>query len=159
MSETNQPSTEEKPPVFHIQRIYMKDMSFETPKTPHIFQQDWTPDVQLEVTSDHTVLSNNAYEVVLRLTVTAKMAEEVAFLCEIQQAGIFTIEGIPDQNMESTLGAYCPNILYPYARESVSSLVLRGSFPQLNLGPINFDALLVAKKQKLAKQAAEAEQA
>ncbi len=159
MSEVNQPSTEEKPPVFHIQRIYMKDMSFETPKTPHIFQQDWTPDVQLEVTSDHTVLSGNAYEVVLRLTVTAKMAEEVAFLCEIQQAGIFTIEGIPDQNMESTLGAYCPNILYPYARESVSNLVLRGSFPQLNLGPINFDALLVAKKQKLAKQAAEAEQA
>ena len=159
MSETNQPSTEEKAPVFHIQRIYMKDMSFETPKTPHIFQQDWTPDVQLEVTSDHTVLSDNAYEVVLRLTVTAKMAEEVAFLCEIQQAGIFTIEGIPDQNMENTLGAYCPNILYPYARESVSSLVLRGSFPQLNLGPINFDALFTAKKQKQAQQTAEVQQA
>ena len=153
---------QETAPVFHIQRIYMKDMSFETPKTPQIFQDDWKPSVSLEVTSDHALLTSTTYEVVSRLTVTAKMKDEIAFICEIQQAGIFTIEGIPEAGMEGTLGSYCPNILYPYARESVSALVMRGSFPQLNLGPINFDALLAAKKKKqeeIADQAEKAEEA
>lgn len=141
--------------VFQVQRVYTKDISFEAPNAPQIFQKEWQPEIKLDLDSGSAQLADDIYEVVLRVTVTATMSEEVAFLCEVQQAGIFTISGIDDPNqMAHCLGAYCPNILFPYARECVTNLVSRGTFPQLNLAPVNFDALFM---NYLQQQAAEAQ--
>uniref|UniRef100_A0A3B0MKU9 Protein-export protein SecB n=1 Tax=Arsenophonus endosymbiont of Trialeurodes vaporariorum TaxID=235567 RepID=A0A3B0MKU9_9GAMM len=129
--------------VFQIQRIYTKDISFETPSAPNIFQQEWQPEVKLDLDTSSSQLAERVYEVILRVTVTASVAEETAFLCEVQQAGIFSINGIEESQMAHCLGAYCPNILFPYARECITNLVSRGTFPQLNLAPVNFDALFM----------------
>ncbi|HGJ5863195.1 MAG TPA: protein-export chaperone SecB [Arsenophonus nasoniae] len=129
--------------VFQIQRIYTKDISFETPSAPNIFQQEWQPEVKLDLDTSSSELAEHVYEVILRVTVTATVADETAFLCEVQQAGIFSIDGIGQSQMTHCLGAYCPNILFPYARECITNLVSRGTFPQLNLAPVNFDALFM----------------
>ncbi|HGJ5857131.1 protein-export chaperone SecB [Arsenophonus nasoniae] len=129
--------------VFQIQRIYTKDISFETPSSPNIFQQEWQPEVKLDLDTSSSELAEHVYEVILRVTVTATVADETAFLCEVQQAGIFSIDGIEQSQMAHCLGAYCPNILFPYARECITNLVSRGTFPQLNLAPVNFDALFM----------------
>ena len=128
---------------FAIQRVFLKDVSFEAPNSPTIFQQEWNPDVNLDLESQSRELAEGIYEVVLRLTVTVKNAEENAFLCEVQQGGIFTVSGMEASQLAHCLGAFCPNILFPYARETVSSLVVKGTFPQLNLAPVNFDALFM----------------
>lgn len=128
-------------PEFNIQRIFTKDVSFETPNSPAIFQKEWTPEVKLDLDTRSNKLAEDTFEVVLSLTVTAQLGEEVAFLAEVQQAGIFSIAGLDDGQMAHSIGSYCPNILFPYAREVISSLVSRGTFPQLNLAPVNFDAL------------------
>ena len=145
---TEQKDQQEPQVTFQIQRIYMKDMSFETPNTPSIFQKEWAPKVDLNLDCKNRLLESTVYEVTLNLTVTAKIEDEVAFLCEVKQAGIFSISGLGSQEMEHTLESYCPNILYPYAREAITSLVSRGSFPQLNLNPISFDAIFSEKKRK-----------
>ncbi|MGP1924821.1 MAG: protein-export chaperone SecB [Arsenophonus sp. NEOnobi-MAG3] len=129
--------------VFQIQRIYTKDISFETPSAPNIFQQKWQPKVKLDLDTSSTELAEHVYEVTLRVTVTASIADETAFLCEVQQSGIFSVDGIEETQMAHCLGAYCPNILFPYARECITNLVSHGTFPQLNLAPINFDALFM----------------
>ena len=103
--------------AFQIQRIYTKDVSFEAPNAPQVFQKDWQPEVKLDLDTASNQLAEGVYEVVLRVTVTATLGEEPAFLCETQQAGIFSIEGIEGTQMANCLGAYCPNILFPYARE------------------------------------------
>lgn len=128
---------------FQIQRIYTKDISFEAPNAPQIFQKEWQPEVKLDLDTASNKLTEDIYEVVLRVTVTVKIETDTAFLCEVQQAGIFNIAGIDDKQMAHCLGAYCPNVLFPYARECVNSLVTRGTFPQLNLAPVNFDALFM----------------
>ena len=128
---------------FQIQRVYTKDVSFEAPNAPQVFQKEWEPEVKLDLDTASSQLADEVYEVVLRVTVTATVGEDTAFLCEVQQAGIFTISGIEGTQMAHCLGAYCPNILFPYARECVTSLVSRGTFPQLNLAPVNFDALFM----------------
>ena len=128
---------------FQIQRVYTKDVSFEAPNAPQVFQKEWEPEVKLDLDTASSQLADEVYEVVLRVTVTAPVGEDTAFLCEVQQAGIFTISGIEGTQMAHCLGAYCPNILFPYARECVTSLVSRGTFPQLNLAPVNFDALFM----------------
>lgn len=140
-------------PQFAIQRIYMKDVSFETPNSPAIFQVEWKPDVQLDLDTKSTKLADDTYEVVLSLTVTVKVEEQTAFLAEVQQAGIFTIGNMPEPQLAHAIGAFCPNTLFPYARESIASLVNRGSFPQLNLAPVNFDALFASYMQQRAAQA------
>ncbi|CUU22325.1 protein-export chaperone SecB [Duffyella gerundensis] len=128
---------------FQIQRIYTKDISFEAPNAPQVFQKEWEPDVKLDLDTASTQLADEVYEVVLRVTVTATVETETAFLCEVQQGGIFTVSGIDGNQLAHCLGAYCPNILFPYARECITSLVSRGTFPQLNLAPVNFDALFM----------------
>jgi len=138
-------------PEFAIQRVYIKDVSFETPNTPKVFQQEWKPEVKLDLDTRSQQLGENVYEVVLALTVTAKVEDQTAFLCEVQQAGIFTIGKLEAAQLAHALGAFCPNILFPYARETVSSLVTRGTFPQLNLAPVNFDALFAAQIQRQAQ--------
>ncbi len=128
---------------FQIQRIYTKDVSFEAPHAPQVFQKEWEPEVKLDLDTASSQLTDGVFEVVLRVTVTATVGEDSAFLCEVQQAGIFSISGIEGTQMAHCLGAYCPNILFPYARECITSLVSRGTFPQLNLAPVNFDALFM----------------
>lgn len=143
---------------FNIQRVYTKDISFEAPNAPAVFQQDWQPEVKMDLDTGSTKLADDIYEIVLRVTVTATLGEETAFLCEVQQAGIFTIGGLEGTQLAHCLGAYCPNVLFPYARECIANLVGRGTFPQLNLAPVNFDALFMSYLQQQEEQQATAPQ-
>ena len=138
--------------AFQIQRIYTKDISFEAPNAPQVFQQDWQPEVKLDLDTASSQLAEGVYEVVLRVTVTSSLGDETAFLCEVQQGGIFSISGIDGNQMAHCLGAYCPNILFPYARETLDSLVTRGSFPALMLAPVNFDALYAQELQRMQEE-------
>lgn len=140
---------------FSLQRIYVRDVSFEAPKSPEIFRHEWSPSVALDLNTKQKSLEADFYEVVLTLSVTVKTGEEVAFIAEVQQAGIFLIMGLDEQAMRHTLGAFCPNILFPYAREALDSLVTRGSFPALMLAPVNFDALYAQELARM-QQAGEA---
>ncbi|HIP75964.1 MAG TPA: protein-export chaperone SecB [Psychromonas hadalis] len=141
---------------FNIQRVYVKDISFECPNSPTIFKQEWAPEVSMDIDTKSAKLDDGVFEVVLTLTTTAKVGDNVAFLCEVQQAGIFSVGNLEGAQMAHCLNAFCPNILFPYARETVSSLVSRGTFPQLNLAPVNFDALFQnAVMEQKAKQAQE----
>ncbi len=133
---------------FAIQRIYTKDISFETPNSPQIFTGEWQPSINVQLNTAAQDLGNDHVELVLTVTVTAKQDDKVGFLAEIQQAGIFLMSGIPEEEMGPMLGIYCPNILFPYAREVVSDLVARGSFPQLVLAPVNFEALYTQQLQQ-----------
>ena len=136
---------------FTLQRIYSKDVSFESPSTPGIFKQSWQPSVNVDLnTKSSRVDDDGNHEVVLTLTVTAKMGEETAFLVEVQQAGIFYVVGIDGEPLRQVLATVGPNILFPYARESIDALVVKGGFPPLMLSPINFDALY---RQAVAQQA------
>jgi len=163
MSEqANGAANEQQGPQFAIQRIYTKDVSFEAPNAPEVFKKEWKPEVKLDLDTRSNKLEDDVYEVVLSLTVTTKVGEDTAFLCEVQQAGIFSIreEGLPEGQLAHMLGAFTPNILFPYAREAIASLVNRASFPQLNLAPVNFDALFaqyVQQRQAEAGQGATAE--
>ncbi|MFA5959512.1 MAG: protein-export chaperone SecB [Tatlockia sp.] len=149
MSEQNSTPVEAQ---FMIQRIYVKDSSFETPNTPAVFQQKWEPELALDLNTQHNLLEKDIYEVILTVTATVKNQKAVAFLSEVKQAGIFTIQGAPADQLEQLLGSFCPNILFPYAREIITSQVIQGSFPQLVLAPINFDALFL-QQQEEKKQA------
>ncbi|WP_020407884.1 protein-export chaperone SecB [Hahella ganghwensis] len=148
-------------PKFALQRIYLKDLSFESPNAPATFQQEWKPQVNMDLNTENKQLSENQWEVILTLTITAKVDDKSAFLVEIQQAGVFLIEGLNPQQLAQTLGAFCPNLLFPYARETVDTMVVKGSFPALMLQPVNFDAIYaeaVRRKQQAAagEEAAEA---
>ncbi|WP_261816157.1 protein-export chaperone SecB [Vibrio gallicus] len=145
-------ATQQPQQNFAIQRIFLKDLSFEAPNSPVMFQKEWNPDVNLDLDTKSAELGEGVYEVVLRLTVTVKNAEETAFLCEIQQGGIFTAEDMEAGQLAHCLGAFCPNILFPYARETISNLVIKGTFPQLNLAPVNFDALFMNYLQSQQQQ-------
>ncbi|MBA1241288.1 MULTISPECIES: protein-export chaperone SecB [Pseudomonas] len=156
---TNGAANEEaEGPQFSLQRIYVRDLSFEAPKSPAIFRQQWEPSVALDLNTRQKQLDGDFHEVVLTLSVTVKNGEEVAFIAEVQQAGIFMIKGLDAGAMSHTLGAFCPNILFPYARETLDSLVTRGSFPALMLAPVNFDALYAQELQRM-QEAGEAPQA
>jgi len=157
--QTNGTTEQAQGPQFAIQRVYAKDISFETPNSPEIFKKEWKPEVKLDIDTRSNQLDEGIHEVILSLTVTTKVGEDVAFLCEVQQAGIFTIGAVEDAQKAHMLGSFCPNILFPYARECVSNLVNRGTFPALNLAPVNFDAIFAAYMQKRAEAAKNAESA
>ena len=155
MAEENQVDNSEaaqQSPEFAIQRIYTKDVSFETPNSPAVFQAEWKPEIKLDIDTRSTKLAENTYEVILAITVTATVENKTAFLAEVQQAGIFTIGNLPEAQLAHTIGAFCPTTLFPYAREMVASLVNRGSFPQFNLTPVNFEALYASYLQQRAAQ-------
>ena len=133
---------------FMIQRVYVKDVSFETKNTPAVFQQEWKPDLSLNIQVENKKLDENVHEVVLTVTATVKNQDETAFLVEVKQAGIFTITGAPEQQLAHLLGSFCPSLLFPYAREAITSEVVRGSFPQLILAPINFDAIYMQQLEE-----------
>lgn len=133
---------------FMIQRIYIKNLSFETTNTPAIFQQKWEPELALDLNAHNTKLDESVFEVVLTVTATVKNQGATAFLVEVQQGGIFTIQGPAPEQLDHLLGSFCPSILFPYAREAITSEVIRGSFPQLVLAPINFDALYMQQQEQ-----------
>ena len=125
-----------------IQKIYVKDFSFESPKTPQVFgQSDWNPKTDLNLRSSHTTIADDHHEVVLTITIEARQNEETVFLVELHQAGLFNIAGYSEEEFKAIVGSFCPNILYPYAREAISGVVAKGGFPEFILQPINFDAL------------------
>ena len=127
---------------FVMQRIYSKDLSFESPSTPGIFKKQWQPKVNVDLnTKSEKVDDQGNFEVVLTITITAKVEEETAFLVEVQQAGIFFIAGFEGEDLRRILGTAAPNILFPYARESIDSICVKGGFPAVMLAPVNFDAL------------------
>ena len=138
----------ETPVEFAIRRVYVKDVSFEVPTSPEIFAEEWSPDVDLQLHTAARQVAEHDYEVALTVTATVKVGESTAFLAEVVQAGVFTIVGIGEEQLGPMLGAYCPNVLFPYAREGVSDLSVRGGFPQLVLAPVNFDALYLRHQQE-----------
>ncbi|HPQ95980.1 MAG: protein-export chaperone SecB [Thiothrix sp.] len=161
MSDDNQPQTaagqEQAPPEsqFIIQRIYLKDVSFEAPNSPEVFTREWAPETDLDLNTAVNVLQNNNYEVELALTITVKSKDKTAFLVEVKQAGVFFITGYAQEQLNHLLAAYCPNTLFPYAREVIAGLVSKGSFPEMHLSPINFDSLYAKRLQEAAQQAPE----
>lgn len=153
MAENASANAENTQHEFVIQRIYVKDASFEAPNTPDFFQTEWKPEVTVDMQTTSSPVLDKFHEVVLTLTITAKIEDKTAFLIEIQQAGIFTINNYPEDQLDMILGSVCPNIIYPYAREVASDMIVRGGFPSLYLNPINFDALYA--RQKAQQQSAD----
>ena len=153
---TEQAATEAKKGQFAIQRIFLKDVSFEAPNVPDVFRQQWEPQINMDLNTSSKKLADDVYEVTLTLTVTAKNEEKTAFLAEVHQGGIFKIEGLEGAALHQTVGAFCPNLLFPYAREAIDSLVVKASFPALMLAPVNFDAIY-AQSLKQAQEKAQAE--
>ncbi|MBK8183887.1 MAG: protein-export chaperone SecB [Candidatus Competibacteraceae bacterium] len=134
---------------FDIQKIYLKDVSLETPNSPGIFtEQQWQPQSEVRLETGATPLAQDLFEVVLTVTVTSKLGERTAYLAEVQQAGIFTLRGFDDSQMGHMLHAFCPNVLFPFAREEIASLVGKSGFPPLLLNPINFDGLYLQRLQQ-----------
>lgn len=162
MSEENtsqqQAAQEQEPQTqFALQRIYLKDLSFEAPKSPEIFRDQLKPNIDLNLGTRSRHLDGDFFEVVLSLTVTASNDEGVAFIAEIQQAGIFLISGFDEESLTHALGAYCPNLLFPYARETLDTMVTKGTFPALMLAPVNFEALYAQEIERQRAQAQTAE--
>lgn len=151
---TEQAMTDQQPETqFMIQRIYIKDLSYETPNTPAVFQQQWEPELTLDLNTTSTKLEEGVFEVVLAVTATVVNQKATAFLVEVKQAGIFTIQGAAEGQLDHLLNSFCPNILFPYAREAITTQVINGSFPQLVLAPINFDALYMQQLEERQKSA------
>ena len=149
------PNTEQQGPNFSLQRLYLKDASFESPNSPGSFRSgQWRPQITFDIKTRNNKLQDDVYEVVLVLTVEAKQDDQSAFLVEVQQGGIFTCKGLDEAQLEQVLATVCPNIMFPYARETIDSLVVKGSFPPLMLAPVNFEALYAQSKQQEAQQAA-----
>ncbi|MEP4486139.1 MAG: protein-export chaperone SecB [Halioglobus sp.] len=142
---------------FSMQRIYTKDISFESPSTPNVFKKQWQPQISVDLNnrSDHIDDAGN-FEVVLTITLTAKVEEETAFLVEVQQAGIFLITGFEDQDLRRILGTAAPTILFPYARETIDNLCVKGGFPAVMLAPVNFEAMYQQAMAQQAEQSSEA---
>ena len=138
-----------------ISKIYLKDCSFESPRSPAIFRtSEWKPQTNLNLRSSHADVEDNFHEVVLTITIEAKDEDKSLFLIELQQAGIFEIAGYEGEEMQAILGSFCPNILFPYARETIAAMIQKGGFPEFVLQPINFDALYLQAKQQQAQGAA-----
>ena len=151
------PNQETPGQQFLIQRIYLKDVSFESPNAPVIYAEEWKPDTNLQLNTQAKPIADNLYEVELQITITVKSNDNVAFLIEVTQAGVFEIKGYKDEQINFVLATHCPSILFPYAREAIASLVSKGSFPEMHLSPINCDALYAqrlaeAQQQKQTEQ-------
>ncbi len=138
--------SEQPQPVFAIEKIYVRDLSLEIPNAPNIFLERDTPDINMQLGSKDQSIDEGLYEVLLTVTVTAKIKDRIMFLVEVQQAGIFRIRNISDEEIDPILGIGCPNILFPYLREVVSDVVTRAGFPAVILNPVNFEAIYHQRK-------------
>ena len=138
---------------FLVQRIYTKDISFESPNAPQTFQENWNPEINVGLGSEVNKIGDENIELVLKVSVEAKHDGKTVFLVEVQQGGLFLIQGFNDEETDALMGIAAPNVLFPYAREAVSDLVTRGSFPQFVLQPVNFEAIYTQQRQAKAAQA------
>jgi preprotein translocase subunit SecB len=142
---------QELQPVFSIEKIYVKDLSLEVPGAPQVFLEQAQPEIDMQLSSEAKTVDEGYYDCVLTVTVTAKVADKTLFLVEVAQAGIFQIRDVPAEDLDPILGVACPNILFPYARETVSNLVNRAGFPPVLLSPINFEALYMQQRAQQAE--------
>lgn len=134
--------------TFQIEKIYVKDLSLEIPNAPQVFTEQAQPQVEVQINTEAKQFAETYFEVTVSATVTAKNGERTMFLAETVQAGIFAVRNVPQEEMASLLGIACPNILFPYLRETISDLILRGGFPPVLLSPISFEALYLQRVQK-----------
>jgi len=141
---------EEQQPSFQIEKIYVKDASLEIPGAPQVFLEAQGPQLEIQVRNESAQFADGLYEVAVTVTVTAKAGDKTLFLAEAAQAGIFSVRGVPQEDLEPLLAVACPTILYPYARETISDLVTRGGFPPVLLAPVSFEALYAQRMQQQA---------
>jgi preprotein translocase subunit SecB len=144
---------ENKQPMFNMEKIYVKDLSLEIPHAPKIFLVRDNPQVDIQLHTQASSVEEGQFEVVVMATVTAKIGDQMMFLIEVKQAGIFQIRNVPTDELEPILAVMCPNILFPYLREAVSDVAVRGGFAPVLLNPINFDALYQQQRQQQAQAA------
>lgn len=137
---------------FSIQKIYVKDISFEAPGTPMVFNEQGNPDLNLNLNQKVGKLADDVYEVILGINLTCKLGEKTVYIVELEQAGIFGLAGFDERNLDFMLGTYCPNVLFPYARQTVSELIQAGGFPPFYLQPINFEAIYAESLRRRAEQ-------
>ncbi|MBI3371567.1 MAG: protein-export chaperone SecB [Betaproteobacteria bacterium] len=140
----------EAQPSFSIEKLYVKDLSLEIPNAPQVFLEAGSPELDVQVRNDSTQFGDGLYEVVVTVTVTARSGEKTLFLAEAAQAGIFAIRGVPEGEMDPLLGIVCPTVVYPYVRETISDLVIRGGFPPVVLAPVSFEALYAQRARESA---------
>lgn len=143
---------EEPEQKFEIQKIFIKDLSFESPNSPAVFREQWKPKTDVHLAAQNNKIEDNIYEVTLHVTVTSSQDEKTAFLVDLKQTGIFVIQGFSEDQLNHLLGSYCPHTLFPFAREAVSDFVTKGGFPPLVLSPVNFDALYSQQVAKFKSQ-------
>jgi preprotein translocase subunit SecB len=141
-------------PNFNIQKIYLKDVSFEAPNTPMVFSEQGQPELNMGLNQKVGKLADGVYEVVLGVTLTCKIEDKTIYLAEVAQAGIFGMVGFDDQTLDAMLGIHCPNVLFPYARQIVSDLIASGGFPPFYLQPMNFEAVYAEGMRRRMEQAA-----
>ncbi|MDK2124123.1 protein-export chaperone SecB [Parachitinimonas caeni] len=146
-------SEQQSQPMFSIEKIYVKDLSLEIPHAPQVFLDREQPEIDMQLHTEGKAIDDGYYETVLTVTVTAKAGEKTIFLVEAAQAGIFQIRNVPTEDLDPILGVACPNILFPYARETISDMVNRAGFPPVLLAPINFEALYMQRQQQANGQA------
>ncbi len=156
MTEENQAAAnaENQGPTMSLQKIYTKDVSFEAPNAPHIFNEKGQPDIKLNMNQKVNKLDDVTFEVALTATVTCTVNEQTTYLVEVCVAGVFTMQNFADQALHQTLGVYCPNVLFPYVRQQVSDLVMAGGFQPLMLQPVNFEQMYNQQMQQAQEQAA-----
>jgi len=142
--------SEQQAPVFTIEKIYVKDLSVEIPNAPEIFLEREQPNIEVQVSTGANKVSDGIFQSFITVTVTSKIGEKVMFLVEATQAGIFQIRNVPDADLEPVLGIGCPNIIFPYVRETISDVVTRAGFPPLMLAPVNFETLYAQQKAQPA---------
>ena len=145
--------TQPQQPTFQIEKIYVKDLSLEIPNAPQVFMQTGSAKVEVQVNNESVQFADALYEVTVSVTVTAKAGEKTMFLAEAVQAGIFTVRGVPQQDLGPLLGIGCPTILYPYVREAISDLITRGGFPPVLLAPVSFEAIYAQRVQQAGGEA------
>jgi preprotein translocase subunit SecB len=141
---------EQPQPSFQIEKLYVKDISLEIPGAPQVFMQPQSPQLEIQVRSESANFAEGFYEVVITVTVTARVGDKTQFLAEAAQAGIFSLRNVPQADLEPLLAIACPTILYPYAREAISDLVTRGGFPPVLLAPVSFEAIYAQRMQQQA---------
>ena len=140
-------------PFFTVEKIYLKDVSFEAPGAPQVFNEEGQPNLQMNLQQKVQRLSERGFEVVLGVTLTCTIGEKTAYLAEVKQAGVFGLGGFDEQTLDAMLGTHCPNTLYPYARQAIADLIQSGGFPPFLLQPINFESLYAEGLRKRAEQA------
>ncbi|HEX4855095.1 protein-export chaperone SecB [Arenimonas sp.] len=153
MAEQNNGAAGADQAQFTIQKIYVKDVSFEVPNSPHVFNEQGQPNLELNLNQKVARIAEGLFEVALGITLTCKIEDKTIYLAEVEQAGLFGLVGFDERTLDMMLGTYCPNVLFPYVRQTISDLVVQGGFPPFYLQPINFEGLYAEGLRRRAEQA------